>query len=94
MVVPKTVLNRRDRGCKLEEMKNKFIEQFPTRKQIFESFLNNQRWKTYKTKLISDIAARTHVKNCTTFADVPKLIRDENKHYCNNSLLLYLPPIQ
>ena len=93
VLVPKTVLNRRDRGRKLEQMKNEFMEQLPTREQIFESFLINQRWKNYKTKLISEILAKKNVCNHTTFADVPKIVRDENQHYYDDQLTLHLPPL-
>lgn len=68
------------------------MEQLPTREQIFESFLVNQRWNTYKRKLMSDLTAKKVGKHCTTFCDVPKLIRDENKHYYEVRPL-HLPPI-
>ncbi|XP_011698331.1 PREDICTED: uncharacterized protein LOC105456180 isoform X2 [Wasmannia auropunctata] len=49
---------------------------YPTRKQLFEKFLLNRKWMTYKQNLVKDVINRRgHFRSNTTIHDVPYSIR-------------------
>lgn len=62
-------------------MKQKLSEAFLTQKQAFKSYTEGRNWKIYKKKLVDDIVARRKRPHCTTYDDVPVVVRGDNGHY-------------
>ncbi|XP_011871106.1 PREDICTED: uncharacterized protein LOC105563803 isoform X4 [Vollenhovia emeryi] len=53
---------------------------YPTKKQLFNEFLLNQKWMTYKQNLVKDVIHRRgHFRSNTTVHDVPYSIRITNE---------------
>nr|XP_012229236.1 PREDICTED: uncharacterized protein LOC105676146 isoform X2 [Linepithema humile] len=54
-----------------------FIDsKYPTKKQLFDAFLLNRKWMTYKQNLVKDVIVRRgRFRNNTTIHDVPYSIR-------------------
>ena len=65
----------------METLKQKLSDAFLTQKQAFKFYIEDRNWKIYKKKLVDDIIKRRKRPHCTTFDDVPVVVRNDNAHY-------------
>lgn len=65
----------------MEEMRQRLIKSFPTQQEAFEGFLDDYNWKQYKKKCIKDVVKKLHKPNCSTYEDVPLVVRRDNGYY-------------
>lgn len=91
LVVSRLMFLKRDRGKALEIVKQNLSEAFMTQKEAFKFYIEDRNWKIYKKKLVDEIVKRRKRLHCTTFHDVPAVVRADNEHYFEdekNDLLL------
>ncbi|XP_067022888.1 cyclic nucleotide-binding domain-containing protein 2-like [Acropora muricata] len=91
LVVSRLVFLKRDRGKALEIVKQNLSEAFMTQREAFKFYIEDRNWKIYKKKLVDEIVKRRKRLHCTTFHDVPAVVRADNEHYFEdekNDLLL------
>ena len=72
---------KKDRGKSLEGLKQKLSEAFLSKKEAFKYYIEDRNWKIYKKKLVDEIIKRRRRPHCTTFDDVPVVVRADNEHY-------------
>ena len=72
---------KKDRGKALEGLKQKLSEAFLSQKEAFKYYIEDRDWKIYKKKLVNEIIKRRRRPHCTTFDDVPVVVRTDNQHY-------------
>ena len=65
----------------METLKQKLSDAFLTQKQAFKFYIEDRNWNIYKKKLVDDIIKRRKRPHCTTFDDVPVVVRNDNAHY-------------
>ena len=65
----------------METLKQKLSDAFLTQKQAFKFYIEDRNWKIYKKKLVDDIIKCRKRPHCTTFDDVPVVVRNDNAHY-------------
>ena len=81
VLISQPIFMKKERGKTLEALKQKLSEAFLTQKQAFKFYIEDRNWKIYKKKLVDDIVTRRKRPHCTTFDDVPIVVRKDNLHY-------------
>ncbi|XP_068760054.1 uncharacterized protein [Montipora capricornis] len=84
LLVQRLIFLKRDRGKALEVVKQNLREAFMTQREAFKFYNEGRNWKIYKKKLVDDIVKRRKRSHCTTFDDVPIVVRADNEHYFEN----------
>lgn len=81
LLISRLIFMKKERGKSLEAMKQHMSETFLTHKQAFKSYIEDRDWKIYKKKLVDEIVKKKRRPNCSTYDDVPIVVRIENNHY-------------
>ena len=81
MLISQPIFMKKERGRTLETLKQKLSDAFLTQKQAFKFYIEDRNWNIYKKKLVDDIIKRRKRPHCTTFDDVPVVVRNDNAHY-------------
>lgn len=75
-LVPRYFINEHNRGNIWERVKLFMDSKFPSKKQLFKKFVNNRRWRKYKTDLVDNIRKTGQlIRSNVTWHDVPYSIR-------------------
>ncbi|XP_068758583.1 cyclic nucleotide-binding domain-containing protein 2-like [Montipora capricornis] len=94
-LVPRNVIASHDKGRSLEELREQLNRQFPSRRQVFQSFMTGEKWQQYKFGVLDKLRTDKWLLNPTTIEDVPLDIRKQNNLQCEFFLKqCLLPPIQ
>ena len=73
---------KHDQGRSQEEMRLQRDREFPSRKEVFQSFLTGEKWQHYKLDVLDRLRTKKWLLNPTTLDDVPLSIRKQNVHRC------------
>lgn len=52
--------------------------EFPSRNQVFQSFVTGEKWRYYKLDVLDKLRTKKWLLNPTTLEDVPKSIREQS----------------
>ncbi|KAJ2951790.1 hypothetical protein O0L34_g13955 [Tuta absoluta] len=75
MVLPLVWLLQKNTANIWSRVRHYLEKKIPTKKQLFQHFVENRRWTEFRESLVEEIASRSTTMNHTTLHDVPYSIR-------------------
>ncbi|XP_049875577.1 uncharacterized protein LOC126373462 [Pectinophora gossypiella] len=77
MLLPKMWLLQRNTANIWSRIQHYLEKKIPTKKQLFDEFVNQRKWREYRDSVVEEIVSRSNTINYTTVHDVPYSIRME-----------------
>lgn len=88
-------MGKHNHGRRLEEMKQQLDKEIPSRRQVFHSFVAEEKWRHYKLDILDELRTKKWLSNPTTLEDVPVTIRKQYLYQQEfYSCLEHLPPLR
>ncbi|CAH0628815.1 unnamed protein product [Chrysodeixis includens] len=77
MLMPKIWLLQRNTANIWSRIQHYLEKKIPSKKQLFQEFVQERRWQEFREQLVADVVARSKTVNLTSVHDVPYSIRME-----------------
>ncbi|CAH1791879.1 unnamed protein product [Owenia fusiformis] len=78
LMVPRLIFTKLGKSRLIESLRTSLTEILPKNIEIFDKYINGQRWRCYKEDVVNEVVKRRSIPNKTKMTDVPKSILKDN----------------